>query len=357
MSNSKKKKTRNAIFRLLFILLNIGVVWYIATDTFKADTEMRFGDILQQWLVNWPFLIVALVLPLFGLVFEGLKYSLMIHHVTGERNIRLGLSTASVGKYYDNVTPLGSGGQAFQIYHMYKHGIPTGMAGSLSIAGFSMMQIAFTFIAIIVFIFGGHFVESEPMKIAAYVGSVFAIFIPIIVVVFSLTPKFTGNLIYKILKFLHKIKIIKEPHKTMQSVLKFFKNFKQGFSVITSSPRVVLVSFVLSLLYQSTLFATPYFVVRASGMDISFLQLYCLTVFVYNAVAFIPTPGNSGGMEISFTLIFNVLTGGVLFWGMILWRFSSYFLIIVVGLLTVITNSVTARDKEKYDLEHDTQLE
>ncbi len=341
------KKARNNLLRLLFILLNVAVVYYIATTTFTSDTtEMRFGEILSQWLIHWPFLIIAILLPLLGLLFEGLKYFLMIYHVTGERRVGLGITTATVGKYYDNVTPLGSGGQAFQIYHMYKHGIPSGMAGSLSIAGFSMMQIAFTFIAILAFIFGGHYVESQPMKIAAYVGSVFAIFIPIVVVVFSLIPKFSGNLIYKFLKFLHRLKLIKEPHKKMQSVLKFFRNFKDSFSVIARSPRLLLVTFIISLLYQSTLFATPYFVVRASGLDVDFLQLYCLTVFVYNAVAFIPTPGNSGGMEISFTVIFSVLSGGVLFWGMILWRFSSYFLVILVGLITVVTNSVTAKDRE-----------
>jgi uncharacterized protein (TIRG00374 family) len=342
------KRLRKSLLSIVFIIINIIVVYFIAKETFTSDTEMTFSVIVRLWLKNWPYLLIVIFLPILGLLVEGLKYYLMIYHITGEKHLLLGIKTAVIGKYYDNITPLGSGGQAMQIYYLYKHNIPSGISGALTISSFSMMQIAFSFIALVVFIFFGDFIVSNPIKIAAYIGALFAIFIPLMVVLFSLLPKLTSKIIYRVLHILNKLHIIKEPLKTMQKVLKFFRNFKESFSYLSSSKRLVLITFLLSLIYQSTLFSIPYFVVKASGVEVDFIQLYALCVFVYSAVAFIPTPGNSGASEVSFTLIFTILSGGVLFWGMILWRFSSYFFVIIIGLITILSDTVMKKKKVEF---------
>jgi hypothetical protein len=320
-------------------------VYFIAKRIFTNHSEIRLSTVFELWKQNWIYLVIVLILPFFALLFEGIKYYLMIYHVIGERRFFLSLRTAILGKYYDNITPLGSGGQPFQVYYLYKNGIPSGIAGSLPVSAFSMMQIAFSFIAIIVFVFFGSYVDSSGLKIAAYIGNVFAIFIPLVVVLFALLPKVTGKIVYNILLFLHKLKMVKNPYGTMQSTLRFLQNFKESLTILVSSRRLVLQTFVLSVLYQSALFSIPYFVVRATGVEANFIELYALCVFIYCAVAFIPTPGNSGGAEVSFALIFTILSGGFLFWGMLLWRFSSYFLVILIGLFTVVIDSFLVKRK------------
>lgn len=337
------KKTRQRLLTLSFVIINVVVIGVIANNTFTNDSDIRFSNILSLWLENWPYLIVVLALPIIALIAEGLKYYQMIYFTTGERRLVLGLKTAILGKYYDNITPLGSGGQPAQVYYLYKNGVPSGTAGGITVSAFSMMQIAFTSIALVMFLFFGHHVESSAMRIAAYIGSAFAVFMPFIVIVFSIMPRFTSKLIYRILVVLKRMKVVRQPMEQMKKVMTFLNNFKDNLFTLTKSPRLVIQTFILSLIYQTALFAIPYFVVRASGTsaaDVDFIQLYALCVFVYCAVAFIPTPGNSGGAEISFALIFSILQGGYLFWGMILWRFSSYFFVLIIGLITVLTDTL-----------------
>ena len=329
------KKVKKRLLTLLFVIFNVVVVYIIAQRTFVNDSEVTINTIFKLWSKNWIYILAVMLLPVAALLFEGVKYYLMIYHVTGERRFFLSIKTAILGKYYDNITPLGSGGQPFQVYYLYKNGIPAGVAGSLPVSAFSMMQIAFSSIALVVFIFLGHYIESDAIRIAAYIGNVFAIFIPLAVVTFSLMPKVTGKIIYNILILLKKLRIVKNPYGIMQNTLKFLQNFKESLAMLVSSRRLVLYTFILSLLYQSALFSIPYFVVRATGVNVSFIELYALCVFIYCAVAFIPTPGNSGGAEVSFAVVFSMLSGGLLFWGMLLWRFSSYFFVILIGLITV----------------------
>lgn len=334
------KQRKNKRIKILFVMINIGVVGYIAYDAFQTDSAVPFNQILSLWRSHWYYLLIALTMPLIALVFEGLKYYQMIHFITGKRKFKLSLKTASIGKYYDNITPLGSGGQAAQVYYLYKHGIPSGVSGGITISAFSMMQIAFSFIALITFIFFGHFVFSPGIKIAAYIGSVFAVFIPFLVILFSVFPKTTSKIIYIFLNALHHLKIMKEPLLKMKKVISFLKAFKHNLHLIYIHPTLLIQIFLLSIMYQVVIFSIPYFAVSASGYTVDYVELFVLSVFVYNAIAFIPTPGNSGGAELSFTIIFSMLSGGLLFWTMILWRLMSYYTFIIIGFVLTIKDAI-----------------
>lgn len=331
-----KTKSNKRLLNILFVLINVVVIVVIARDAFQTDTTIRFSRMISIWISHLEYALIALTLPFLALIAEGLKYYYMIYFTTKERKFRLAFKTATIGKYYDNITPLGSGGQPAQVYYLYKNDIPSGIAGGITISSFSMMQIAFSFIALIVFIFFGHYVSTPGIKIAAYFGSVFAIFIPFLVIVFSVLPKLTSKIIFIVLKSLQVIKIINDPFLKMKSVISFLQRFKHNLYLISQHTRLLIRIFVLSLIYQIAIFSIPYFVVQASGIDVNYIEIFVLSVFVYNAIAFIPTPGNSGGAEISFTIIFSMLSGGILFWAMLFWRFVSYYLFIFIGLCVMI---------------------
>jgi uncharacterized membrane protein YbhN (UPF0104 family) len=77
-------------------------------------------------------------------------------------------------------------------------------------------------------------------------------------------------------------------------------------------------------------------VIRAGGYDAVWFDSFSMCVYLYAAVAFIPTPGNSGAAEISFALIFTqIMQGGVIFWSMLYWRFCCYYVILLLGLLAI----------------------
>ncbi len=316
-----------------FVIVNVIVLIVIGKKDFQGNTQITFGEMLAIWKSHIGWLIIALLLPIVAILAEGLKYYLMIWFSTRRRRLFVSVKTAAIGKYFDNVTPLGSGGQAFQIYYLYKKDIPSGVAGSLPIAAFSMMQLAFFLISIVVFITNGSVINSGAFRIAAYIGSVFTIFVPLVFIAFMIIPKTSERLILFVLNILHKLKLVRNVQKRLKKIRKFEVDFKNSILFLGASGKLVIVTFILSLIYQLALCSIPYFVVIASGGTASWFDVFSLTIFTYAAIAFIPTPGNAGAAEFSFALIFTMLQGGVIYWAMMFWRISSYYFVILIGLI------------------------
>lgn len=337
----KSKRIRRLLILIFFVVINIIVLFVIGKKDFQGNTQINFREMFVLWKSNIGLLIIALCLPLIAIFAEGLKYYFMILYSTRKKRLFVSMKTATIGKYFDNITPLGSGGQAFQIYYLYKKDIPSGLAGSLPIAGFSMMQITFFLLSILVFITNGMVIDSSAFKLAAYIGSVFAIFVPLVFIVFMIIPKTSEKLIMFFLNILHKVKLVKDPNKRLKKIRKFEKDFKNSIIFLTSSWGLVIVTFVLSIIYQLALCSIPYFIVLASGGSASWFDVLSLTIFTYAAIAFIPTPGNTGAAELSFALVFTMLQGGVIYWAMMFWRVSSYYFVILIGLIFILIQPIT----------------
>ena len=69
----------------------------------------------------------------------------------------------------------------------------------------------------------------------------------------------------------------------------------------------------------------------AFGGNVDFLPCFVTTVAVTSAVYFVPTPGNAGAAEGTFFVVFSALSSGYVFWAMLIWRFFSYYIYIILG--------------------------
>ena len=75
-----------------------------------------------------------------------------------------------------------------------------------------------------------------------------------------------------------------------------------------------------------------------------------MTIIVYSAISFIPTPGNSGAAELSFMILFTALNGSLVvskYWAMAYWRFCCYFLIVLIGIVFIIAGMLKANHHRK----------
>ncbi|MDP2426213.1 MAG: lysylphosphatidylglycerol synthase transmembrane domain-containing protein [Candidatus Izemoplasmatales bacterium] len=341
----KQKSRRRVILSYIFLAINIIIVVIIGLIEFRGHADIRFREMVSTWMQHWPFLMMALFSTVIALLAEGLKYFFLIKKSTGQFRLFLAIKTAIVGKYYDNITPLGSGGQAFQIYTLYKGGIPSGIAGSLPISGFSMMQIAFFVLGLGSFLFNGHVVTDSVFRAFAFIGLGFMIFLPVSVIFFIVVPKLSTAIVSFFAKILHRLHLIKSPEKVVGHILKSVADFKVSMQELFTSKLTLFVTFALSILYQLALCTIPYFVIRAAGYQVDWFDTVTLTLFVYSAIAFVPTPGNAGAAEFSFTIIFTVIASGMMFWSMMLWRFASYYLFIIIGLIAMIIGNIRGKQE------------
>lgn len=337
-----KKKHNKIILSTVFLLINVIIVLFIARYFFKDATTIGINQVLNSWIEHWYFVLFALLSPIIALLAESGKFFLMIGKKLKKHRLNVSVKTAIFGKYYDNVTPLGTGGQPFQIMYLYKYGISGPDSSLLPVTSFVMNQFAFVAIALIAFITGSQFVTIPALRISAYIGSFFMIAMPVVVLFFTLFPVVSRKVSVGVLKILHRFKLVKSVDERIQKIDYFIVRFKTSFKQMSLSKGLMISIFLLSLVYQIAMFSIPFFVILALGINASYIEMFVLCVFIYSAIAYIPTPGNSGGAEFSFAILFEAF--GLLyyevFWSMLFWRFSSYFLIIMIGLVTILIDFI-----------------
>ena len=86
--------------------------------------------------------------------------------------------------------------------------------------------------------------------------------------------------------------------------------------------------------------SVPFFVMNALScpLDGMFFTIIALNVFTTFGVSFIPTPGNTGVIEGMGVLAFSAAAGATLAWSVLFWRFSVYYIYILIGIVWTITD-------------------
>ena len=344
---TEQKKSRKKLYGILIsILINVIIVGYIALHEFggHAQSTPTFGSLD----VNMRYLLLAAACFIVALLMETMKYKSMMIASDGRYDSVGAFECAVLGKYYDNITPLGAGGQPFQIYYLKKRGLSTGSAAALPIAGFLGLQLAFVLIAGVVLIANGSVVAELPaIRVGAYVGLAFYLAVPICIILFAIIPNTFSKMVCAIAKLLNKMHIVKDYDKAVGDIFGSMNEYTASLKAISIHPHLLFKVIAFSLIYQMAILSIPFFVLRAFGGTNSWWTVFSLVVFIYAAITIIPTPGNAGAAEGSFYAVFSVLTSAYLFWAMIIWRILCYYSWLALGLLLFTKSAICSRRPEK----------
>jgi uncharacterized protein (TIRG00374 family) len=266
----------------------------------------------------------------------------MIRVTTGLRRIKAIITSVIIGKYYDNITPLAIGGQPFQAYYLSKSKIPVGAATAAPIVQLFLGNCAFITISIFVFIFGGHTIDSTFVKVMAYIGVALNALIPIAIILFSILPNVTGKIASFLIKILTKLHIVKNYDELMEKTLSSINDYRSSIGFMWKSKRVIILGYILSILEKLSEFSITYFVMLACGLPCgNYFEVTALTLFIYAAASFIPTPGTAGASEGTFYIVFDS------FWPMFIWRIFSYYSYLLFGFITILYNGIKRNLKNK----------
>ena len=336
MPLKKKRSWKKIIGFILFVALNIAVIAATAINEFGgSDSAAELSDVN----IKWWLLIPAVLLFVVATAANIYKYVLMIRKSFNKserpKNTKIWTTAWRVvmlGKYYDNITPAAIGGQPFQIYYMHKNsGLSSGHATSIPIFGMIAGQIGFLILAIPCFIVGTVTGFEPALMTLAWVGLLFYAFWPVMVAGISYFPKQTTKFLQFFTKILAKIKIVKNREEALLKIESEVKEYAKSVQIILKTRGLFINTILLSVLYQSAIIAIPFFVLTAFGGNVGFLSCFMTTIAVTASVYFIPTPGNAGAAEGTFYVVFSALSTGYVFWAMLLWRFFSYYVYIIIG--------------------------
>ena len=283
------------------------------------------------------------------------KYVMMMHEagkISGHAKLakawKVARRTVLLGKYYDNITPAAIGGQPFQIYYMHKHGgMSEGMSTTIPIIGMISNQIGFLIVAAITFLFGSASTNNAVLMTTACFGLLFYAFWPIAIMIATFLPGTTTELISLIIKGLAKIHIVKDRDKAIKKVQDGVNDYAKCVRQILKTRGLFLKTILLSVAFHILVSMIPFFVLTAFGGQVDFLPCFVMTVAVTSAVYFIPTPGNAGAAEGTFYLVFSALSDGYVFWAMLVWRFFSYYIYILLGLSVYVSMHMEKKREQK----------
>lgn len=357
-SIEKRQLILKRVVTILFFVVVFGVLAYTFYDDFLANPEpVSWTAIFKVLGKNWYYGVFALVSLALCYLFKGTKMSILCKTATGKWHFNTCMQTGVVGHYYNYVTPLAVGGQPFEIYHLSKHGVTGGAALSLPVVTYFMHQVVFVIlgvISLVLFSIDAFMIVENFKDVAGAISLLYAMAIiglglclltPVGVLLFCSFPNFASKVVGWAIRLGGKLRFIKDVKGTTEKTVKNLEMNAKCIKKISRTPLAFWSSITISFLEHLALCSIAYFALKLFGYDLApnpngMLEWVCvivLSMIIYSAVSFIPTPGNAGAADLSFFALFKscilpcVSVAGISFIAMIFWRILSYYAFIIIG--------------------------
>ncbi len=335
----EKKSSRIAIyFYVLCVLINI--VSFSVFLFLYSGSAVDFKQLFAGGAPSVLWLLGGIACFFATTMLEGLIVSLINKKSSSKFSFTLSYKSSAICRYYDSITPLKSGGQAFQINYLYKFGKRAHNASSVPVAKFIFGQITYL-IAIIVLLFTVNNVTVDIkgglasfFSVMAYIGLAFQLLWLLVVMILSNSKKVGPSIVVGALKFLHKIHIIKDYRATFIKVLRFVKDYQNTMRHILSNFFYFVFMIFLSALTMLLKWAIPFFMYCALfGFNFDMLiKIAALVMVCELALGFWILPGNVIFADLAFLALFRPIFGdGYIFWALLYWRILYYYAYIIQG--------------------------
>ena len=340
--NAKKKSKRRKLMSALTFVLNIAILAIVLIVQLNNDALNLIAP-----EINWKYIGILAIIVASLIVMDSLKFFILIKRSTKKSRPFLAYKVSALGRYYDNITPMSTGGQPFQMVYMNKRGIPGAVATSIPLMRYITWQISFVFISSAVLIYNtvafGNGASNLFATSIAWVAILINAVIFMSIILLSVSKRVGPKLIIGVLKLLSKMHIVKNYQKSFRKVMRFVVNYQKTFKILASNPLVLISEILLSSgdIILSTII--PYFICLAFvpeatliANNITFMSVFVQSTICGLSIGFIPTPGATGGAEGMFLLIFNGVFEGKPFWPMLIWRICTYYIYLLQGFLILV---------------------
>lgn len=324
---------RKYILNFVWIFLFAGVALYFSLkEEFSVVLET-----VKQAKVQW--ILIAVILMLIYNCLEGYALTLFGRLYNKAYSIKQGIVNAFTAAFFNGITPFQSGGQFAQVFVFNKQNIPPSYSASILLMNFIVYQtivVIYTLI-IVMFKFNHYRSNFSDFFSLALIGFGINFFVIVSLFVAAKSRWIQSFFVNVVLKIGAKVKLVKDYETTANKVERHLEDFRNELKRLQKNKNVLISVSIINVVKLTLLYAIPLFCAKALSLDVSMLDLsefIGITAFIYMITAFIPIPGASGGSEGTFVILFGFILGSVgAKSSMIVWRFVTYYLMIVVGAL------------------------
>lgn len=326
-SNEKSKKIKNVIFFIFNIVLVAGIlIWNIySTEDFAPLNLME---------IDFLYVFSALMMLAAILIVDVLSVHRMIYRKTMRSRWHLSFKSIGILRYYDAVTPLSSGGQAFMVTYLTSRDVPASTALSIPIAKLVFQNIAWLVISFTCLVLSFTNGMSSFVSAASIIGFILAFLMIAAILFISFSKKLGKKVVSGGLKLLAKMKLIKDYDKSFTKIMGIVEDYQNIMKEYSRSKLDMIWQLILHGIRFICLYSIPFFIYCSfMGFNGSmYADFFMYTALIDLASSFIPLPGGTGMNEITFTALFKGYLGGSTFWALLMWRFCSYYYYLLQGL-------------------------
>lgn len=338
------KKYRNIILKYSFLLFLMIFTVYLVFQNLDINSIEKIKDI-----INKKYIVMGVCAILVYMILEGiiLKQILDAQYKVNEK--LLGVKLASMGFYYNLVTPFASGSQPMLIYVLSKYKVPLGEATGIITNKTLLYQSVVTIYCAVLFVLNMGILKSQILGVISLVilGLGINAFTILIAVLAILNPVKLKAVSSFLIQHISKFKILRFLKNKEEKINKFIDEYSISVKFFMTNKKLLFKTTVLTVIQLTAYFSISYWIYRSFNLNQNHLvYLITLQTLLYMAVSPIPTPGNIGANEITFFSIFNgvfpksILGYAVLLYGALVY----YFILITSAILTLLTH---AQIKEK----------
>ena len=333
----KKSNKKYFLNIILILVLGATVIYFTMKDDLHASlraltTASPLWIVISFALMSIYFLLDGINLYTFGKLYKK------------DYSYKQGFVNSISGTFFNGVTPFSSGGQFAQVYIFNKQGIAPTNSASILLMAFIVYQSVLVLFTAVVMIFRYQAYSSMYSEFfsLAILGFLINFFVITGLFLGAKSKRLQDFICNNIVKALSKIRIVKNYEDTSIKIARSLENFRTELNVLLKNKNVLIKSSLINLFKLLIMYSSPFFAAKALNLNVSFIQIFDfigICSFVYMITAFVPIPGASGGSEGVYYMLFSPILGAV---GtpttLLVWRFVTYYLGLIIGGIIFATN-------------------
>lgn len=321
--------------------LNIFIIFVVTFIVLYFSLKDDFSTILNQIInIDKKFLLLGVALVFAYYYLRSIVLNNFINKFSKKFSFKKTFGLTLKTQFFNGVTPFATGGQPFQVIMLKKDGIKLSHATNIIIQDFIVYQIALVLLGIIAVVtnyFTHYFEKVSLLKYLVTLGFIINILVTVLLFVVAFAVKFnkkSGSLIIKVLK---KLRIVKDPIKTTKKWQDYVENFHDGALVLLQNKWLFCKGVLYNLMALCALYLVPLVLLYGIGkFNVSSCEAIVTSAYVMIMGSFVPVPGGTGGLEYGFITFYgHFIKGPSLKTTMLLWRFITYYLGVVMGAIVL----------------------
>lgn len=333
------KKNAGLIFVVLVSALTIVIL--ICTDELKQIQALM--KILR------PSGMIAAVICL--LLYFFFRMAAMMYYL--RRNgckvsWRTVIAACGAGQFYSAITPSASGGQPMQVLLLRKRGVPVSVGTVCVSVKFIGFQLAFMLMGSILWLVNHDMVSEQlyGLRWLVAIGYVMNGFQLVLVGSAVWRYDVVERICARLVRLGVRLHVVRRPDQKMEAIRNVLRENRNALVTLLRRPIDAFVIFffcIMQVIFYMGIILCIYSSFGLNGARPD--ELLTIQTLLFTAAAFVPLPGAAGAQESGFFAFFRgIFPKDMLIAAMVFWRFITYYLLIVMGLLMMLIGGIRKKD-------------